>query len=354
MKNMQIKTITPDEYRDFINRNHLAYKMLQAPEYTKLHDRKIYAALDDNNQITHAVIIESRPAMKMFRFAYSAAGYLSADSAKDKEYLDALCDRLKKDKFILWQMESSRDLEEYDKKGNLVEGGFNNRDYLAFMQDNGFTWSDLGKGYNMGHQPTWQSLIDLSDKKDFDQIRADFAASKRRQFKTAIKNNLTYQVYKPGEMSEELWKTFEALLEKSADYQGFDDGWILSARELLTAYGDDHARIGIVWTPDHQAAYAAAWIMTNAQMMYLYGGMDRDLSKHFPMVLAQTTMIETAFNMGLKEYNFGGISGYFNEGEDGYGVYKMKETLGAVVHRTIGPLTKPLNSMGRIFQKRMV
>lgn len=354
MMDMQIKKITPKEYRDFIDMNALDYKMLQAPEYAALRKGTIYAGLNQDGRISHAVIVESRPAMKMWNFAYSAAGYLSANEQEDKAFLDALAQALKKDKYILWQMESSKELREYDRKGNPVEGGRDNRDYLAFMEADGFTWTDLGQGYNPAHQMTWQSRIDLTDKKDFDQIWAGFTGNRRRDVKYARKNNLTFEVYKPGEMNEELWQAFGSLMEKSADYQGYDDGTLDSHKNFLNAYGDDHARIGIVWTQDHEPAYAGAWILSNGQMMYLYSGMDRAFSKLCPTALAQATMIEKALDEGFKEYNFGAISGYFNAGEEGFGVFKMKENFGAVVYRTIGPLTKPLNSMGRIFQKRMV
>lgn len=351
---MKIQEIDVNTYQNFLDLNHLGYKMLQSPAFAKLHGRIILAGVSGENKISHVIIIEPKQAMKLWKYAYSAGGYISKDESKDVDFVNSICDYLRKNKYIVWQMESSKDLMEYDKKGKPVHGGYHNANYLIQMKRLGFEWTDLGQGYNPNHQMTWQSVIDLTDKPTFDDVFKTFTGNKRRDVKNAVKKGLTMEIYKPSEMTEDLWNVVETLMHQSAEYQGYHEPTMTDNQQFINAFGDEFACVGIVYTADHEPAYAGVWVWTSTQMMYLYSGMDRKFMKYSPVALAQATMIDKAIKLGMKEYNFGGISGYFNEGEEGYGVYKMKECMGGVVHRTIGPLTISLNTTGDIFKKRMV
>ena len=53
-------------------------------------------------------------------------------------------------------------------------------------------------------------------------------------------------------------------------------------------------------------------------------------------------MMRKAKELGCTRYNFYGISGYFKEGEEGYGVFDFKRGFNAVVEEYIGNFILPV------------
>ena len=56
-------------------------------------------------------------------------------------------------------------------------------------------------------------------------------------------------------------------------------------------------------------------------------------------------MIQTAIEEKYDFYNFYGISGYFNKGEDGYGVFDFKRGFNATVVELIGNYILPVKPL---------
>ena len=68
-------------------------------------------------------------------------------------------------------------------------------------------------------------------------------------------------------------------------------------------------------------------------------------------------MIQQAIKKGYTYYNFYGISGYFNEGEQGYGVFDYKRGYNAIVTEYIGnfvlPIQKPIFNIYKKLKKEL-
>ncbi|UNT92751.1 hypothetical protein [Allobaculum sp. Allo2] len=65
---------------------------------------------------------------------------LSDDRAHDADFLEEASEYLKKEGFILWRIESSVEVKEYDREGAVVEGGFDNtKEHLALAEKTDFT-----------------------------------------------------------------------------------------------------------------------------------------------------------------------------------------------------------------------
>lgn len=366
---MNIKRITIEEYQEFINKENVGYLHLQSPAFAKMRNRFVIAGFQED-KITHAVIIESRPALHFFRYAYSAGDYITKRRDLDKEFLREATKFLKKDGFILWQMESTVEDFEYDGYGNKVLDSFDNTNYKAMLEDLGFVYQDLGKGNNVSHQCTWQSVIELREResktgypsqptdsareKSFEEVRQGIKSTKKRGINKAIKEGFHAVIRKPSEMSEQDWKDFGRMIENAEEYHHFDVGGLEKQKDLALAFGDDFACIITIYDKEEHPVFSGLWLMTNTQILYYMGGMDRELSHAGAPALAQQTMLGFGIERGLFRYNFGGISGYFEQGEDGFGVYRYKRELGATVIRTFGPFNKPLNGLGKLFLSRLI
>lgn len=325
---------------------------MQSPAYYVTHNLTILAGYA-NGKITHGVFVEKKPAMKIYQYAYTAKGYLSLDKSMDIEFLKGVADKLKKDKCILWQIELPEELKEYDINGSEVEGGFDNSQCIRDMEDAGFHWMDLGQGSNTNHQMTWQSVIDINGD-SYETIEANMKKAGRRHIRKCIKAGYECILYKPSEMTEALWNETEHLLQLSADYQHFDVGSASKRKAMAKAFGDDGCRIAVVYDENRKAIYTGVFYSTPYEVIYLASGMDRESTKLAPAYLAQSEMIKYTINIGASRYNFGGISGYFEKGQEGYGVFEFKRNLGAKVIRSMGPFNKVLSMPGKLFESRVL
>lgn len=368
---MRIEQITIEQYEKFIEDSQLGFVFLQIPSYAKLYDRFILAGINDENRITHAVIVEPKPAMKMWKFAYTAGGFLSDDRAHDADFLQEASEYLKKEGFILWRIESSVEVKEYDREGAVVEGGFDNtKEHLALAEKNGFHWHESPLGTDTSHQITWQSVVELKDginqhhkgyqgkltpeipNRDIADIDKLMSGSSRKYTHKAEREGFTLTIKNPSEMEEQDWADIEGMLDKSGEYKNFDTGSSEKRRDLASV-SDGYCKLVKVHNADGQLVYGGYWYVTNMEMLCYFGGIDRSAVRYNLSGFIHHEMYKHALELGLERYNYGGISGYFEKGQDGYGSFFFKRELGATVVRTFGIFDKPLNAMGKIFEQRL-
>lgn len=367
---MKIEKISPDQYEEFIKKNDLGYLFLQMPSYASLYNRFILAGLDDSNSISHAIIIEPRSAMRFWKYAYSASGYLSADRTKDHVFLRSVSQWLKQNGFILWRIESSIEIKEYDKTGAEVDDGFNNHSHLETMQEEGFIWHEIPRGIHTEYQNTWESVVELKpnvihDRQgyigklqknktnyDFEYLLTTMGGSSRKYMRKAERDGFSLIVKKPSEMSEQDWKIVEEMIEKSGDFQGFDasDG---GKRRELAETSENNCYLVMLLNKEGNVVYGGYWYYTNMEMLCYLGGMNRGAAKYNLASFIHTNMYKRALEMGLEQYNYGGISGYFDKTGEGYGCYQFKRELGAKVIRSFGVFDQPLSATGRLFEKKI-
>lgn len=371
---MNIKVITKDQYEQFIKDNEIGHNYLQSPNTSVLSNREILAGYNSEGKITHVVMVEPRPAMKFFKYGYSSAEYLSIDHKKDQDFMNDVGEWLRKNrKYILWQMESSTEDKQYDVDGNVVMGGFDNySSYLQKMNSVNFHYFDLGRGTNIKHQCTWQSVVDLKpdlEKLDhgqepgvhsdvpcesYDVIASRMIANRRKYIRKAKRQGVIVEELKPSEMTVEHWHELDRMIELAGEHHHFSDDGQNRRMKFANAFGDQ-ARIITIYSPeDHGVMFCGLWFFTNSSMICYMSGFDRKYSKFNAPLVAHSYMYERAIEMGLSRYSYGGVSGYFKEDEEGFGVFAFKRGMGARVIRTFGPFNKPLNYMGKIFEKRMV
>lgn len=65
--------------------------------------------------------------------------------------------------------------------------------------------------------------------------------------------------------------------------------------------------------------YGGYWYVTNMEMLCYFGGIDRSAVRYNLSGFIHHEMYKHALELGLERYNYGGISGYFEKGQDGYG-----------------------------------
>ena len=83
------------------------------------------------------------------------------------------------------------------------------------------------------------------------------------------------------------------------------------------------------------------FMMFGDEIIYLFSGNVDKYNNFYSQYLIQWIMIKYAIENKYKKYNFYGISGKFNPGEDG--VYEFKKGFGGHVEEYIGDFYLPIN-----------
>lgn len=96
------------------------------------------------------------------------------------------------------------------------------------------------------------------------------------------------------------------------------------------------------------------FLFTPFEAYYLSGGSDRTLSGFNGAYLMQRRALEECFSRKILRYNLWGISGYFEPGQPGYGVFHFKEGLGAVPLEYCGAFSCPLRFPGSFFLRSLM
>ena len=86
----------------------------------------------------------------------------------------------------------------------------------------------------------------------------------------------------------------------------------------------------------------ATFIHVGKEMVYLYSGAYQEFMHLHASYAIQWHMIRYALSLGLTRYNFYGISGYFEKGKEGYGIYEFKRGFTGHVEQLIGDFEYPM------------
>lgn len=259
---MNIKTLTLEEYRQFLDQAGMAYNFMQSPEFVasmQAHDDVVIYGGEENGRLLYAVAIIFRPAMKLFKYAASVREWVAAspallhDEAKITEFVQALGKELKKKKAIVWMVESNVEYQQHDRNGDVLEDGFCNEGYRDLLERAGFEKGHLWRGYDEGRQSRWVSWIDLQKKLpqmsqgypvaldngleeySWKELLMEMSGNTRRSFQ---KTDLPYiqVIRKDGTQDFDL-SEFEELLESSAEKHHFGAGSEGHRADLLKAFG---------------------------------------------------------------------------------------------------------------------
>ncbi|MCF0105305.1 MAG: peptidoglycan bridge formation glycyltransferase FemA/FemB family protein, partial [Holdemanella sp.] len=89
----------------------------------------------------------------------------------------------------------------------------------------------------------------------------------------------------------------------------------------------------------------ALFVEYGNRTVYLVGASDYDYRQFKGPYAIQWNMIQRAIDKGYAYYDFYGISGYFEKGKEGYGVFDYKRGYNAKVYEYIGNFVLPINKL---------
>ena len=170
--------------------------------------------------------------------------------------------------------------------------------------------------YGENHVETLLSYLDLDEYEQ--KIKKEYNTTLK-----SIEKTKTFLEKNPGnEKKEKRLKTDETYLDSL-------EKKISHIQELKDTYGKE------------VPLACCLFIKYGHEIVYLVGSSNYEQRDFRGPYAIHWHMIQEAIQEGYDFYNFYGISGYFEPGQEGYGVFDFKRGYNAVVHEYIGNFILP-------------
>lgn len=401
---MQINTINIQQYSEYLDTVDTAV-FQQSPFHAKKFEHDGWSVefiqASHENEVYATCMLAYLPLMKVFKYCYVARGFLADYKDKDKlvKFTSSLKQYLKKKNVVYLETDPEIDLVQRDKDGNVVENGFNNYDVVENLKSAGFLQLPLKQGYDLSKECRFCSSIDLRGKTS-DEIFNEFSSATRRNTRTAQKYNVHIRTLNVDQLH-----ILDSMEKETSARQDFEAMSLDYFKNLYAFYGEDHVETLLSYldldeyeqkikkeynttlksiektktfleknpgnekkekrlktdemyldslekkishiqelkdTYGKEVPLACClFIKYGHEIVYLVGSSNYEQRDFRGPYAIHWHMIQEAIQEGYDFYNFYGISGYFEPGKEGYGVFDFKRGYNAVVHEYIGNFILP-------------
>ena len=401
---MRINTINILQYSEYLDTVDTAV-FQQSPFHAKKFEHDGWSVefiqASQENEVYATCMLAYLPLMKVFKYCYVARGFLADYKDKDKlvKFTSSLKQYLKKKNVVYLEMDPEIDLVQRDKDGNVVENGFNNYDVVENLKSAGFIQLPLKQGYDLSKECRFCSSIDLRGKTS-DEIFNEFSSATRRNTRTAQKYNVHIRTLNVDQLH-----ILDSMEKETSARQDFEAMSLDYFKNLYAFYGEEHVETLLSYldldeyeqkikkeynttlksiektkafleknpgnekkekrlktdetyldslekkishiqelkdTYGKEVPLACClFIKYGHEIVYLVGSSNYEQRDFRGPYAIHWHMIQEAIQEGYDFYNFYGISGYFEPGKEGYGVFDFKRGYNAVVHEYIGNFILP-------------
>lgn len=401
---MLINTINIQQYSEYLDTVDTAV-FQQSPFHAKKFEHDGWSVefiqASDEDEVYATCMLAYLPLMKVFKYCYVARGFLADYKDKDKlvKFTASLKQYLKKKNVVYLETDPEIDLVQRDKDGNVVENGFNNYDVVENLKSAGFLQLPLKQGYDLSKECRFCSSIDLRGKTS-DEIFNEFSSATRRNTRTAQKYNVHIRTLNVDQLH-----ILDSMEKETSARQDFEAMSLDYFKNLYAFYGEDHVETLLSYldldeyeqkikkeynttltsiektkafleknpgnekkekrlktdetyldslekkishiqelkdTYGKEVPLACClFIKYGHEIVYLVGSSNYEQRDFRGPYAIHWHMIQEAIQEGYDFYNFYGISGYFEPGQEGYGVFDFKRGYNAIVHEYIGNFILP-------------
>jgi peptidoglycan pentaglycine glycine transferase (the first glycine) len=363
-----IHNLDPELFREW-NETHPFGEILQSEEWGQFKSKGEWTyellGLTDNQVLVGACMLLKRklPLIHKYMF-YASRGFLCDYTNVDvvKEFTALLAEHIKKQQGIMLKIDPCVEYREYDSEGVLIEGGFNNQNILDQLLKIGYKHKGISLNFD-GIQPRFVYQLALDGQ--LEEILNRFHPKTRYNIKLASKKGIEIV-----EGSREDLIEFQRIMKITGERDGFITRKLSYFQEMydtfypkdklklyLAKYNvsealklamqsieqeqkakkPDIARIDklnneILELSELVKQYPNGIIVSGTLMLingktavYLYGASDNLYRNVMPNYLIQWKMIQDAYQLGCKVYDFRGISGDLSEDNPLYGLFRFKK-----------------------------
>ena len=215
--------------------------------------------------------------------------------------------------------------------------GVDDDEFRKFVTDLGFKLMGNTMSFETA-QPRFVFRLDVKDKTE-EEVIASFHSKTRYNIRLSVRKGVTVEIKGP-EAAEE----FHKIMIETGDR---DDFGIRSAdyfKRMVTAMGED-ARIYMAYFEGKAIAGSLA-IRCGNKVWYLYGASSNENRNVMPNYLVQWSMIQWAIESGCEIYDFRGVSGFLDESNPLYGIYRFKKGFNGDLVEFMGEMDLILKPFG--------
>lgn len=365
---MEFVELTIDEFEE-ARKKIQGNSFYQTYNWTKVKEMNgwdcfIVGVKKDNEVVACSIILGKK--MHINKYIYYAPRGILVDY-KNEELLEFFVSHLKeflKEKNgCKFKMDPLVEYRKHDRNGDIIDNSFNNQEIVDSLKDLEFKHHGFTKGYANDIQFRWSYCLDID--KSMDELIEDMDQRCRRCLRKAEKYPLIIE-----DISDENIKDFKDIMmstairqkhvDRSLEYYSTLDKKLKDKSRLVVAYLDREKFLE-EFTEDKLyelvlrdgrkkiPVSAGVFIFDQERGNYVYGGTYKEYMSLMAPYKVQFEMIKYTKELGLKKYDFGGISGDFNPKSSNYGVFEFKRGFGGYVVEYIGEfdliLNKPINML---------
>lgn len=383
---MEFRELTIKEFEKYLNKCNLK-SFLQSPKLDGQDDNSYYVGVLKDGKVIAATRMISKKNRFGYNNFYAPKGLLLDYNDIDllKFFVLNLKKYIKHHHGYVLHIDPNVFYKSRDIDGNITDE-YDNTNIVNNLKKLGFKHNGFTVGYDNTNQVRWQHVIDLEGK-TFEEIKKSIKANHLNKIKKAEKYGITVK-----EIEYDDLPIFKSITESTSKQIGFKDKSIEYYRKIyknfknevkfLLAYlnVDEYKKKItdelISYNKKYEKFYnkennsakeikknidtlnnrlieidkyesglipisASMFMMFGDEIIYLFSGNVDKYNNFYSQYLIQWIMIKYAIENKYKKYNFYGISGKFNPGEDG--VYEFKKGFGGHVEEYIGDFYLPIN-----------
>lgn len=294
-----------DEFLQTNKKSHF----LQSPEWAKVKEdwKHEMIVIEEGGEIkgTMSILLRKVPVFNRY-IMYAPRGFVCNEH--DKETLKKLTEKAKEiaKKYKAFIFRLDPDISNTDEEFKVI------------AEELGYKTKEKIKNIDQVIQPKFVFRLDISNKTE-DELLASFNQKTRYNIRLAIKKGVTTRIGTIEDM-----KTFYDIMKETGSRDNFFIRPIEYFEKIYNTLGEKHVRLIIA---EHEGNPIAAVmpILYGNKVWYLYGGSSNKYRNLMPNYLLQFEMMKWGLENKCDIYDFRGVSGFKNENDPQYGVYRFKK-----------------------------
>lgn len=297
------------ELREFLN-SHPKTNFMQSPEWAKIKTawkNEMIVVKDKDGKVkgTMSILLRKVPVINRY-IMYAPRGFVC--DIHDKETLRELTEKSKKiaKQYKAFIFRLDPDVLQSDEE------------FKNIIKDLGYKTKNNIKNINQVIQPKYVFRLDLKGKTE-EELLQSFESKTRYNIRLATRKGVTIREGKREDLP-----IFYNIMKTTGSRDNFFIRPLEYFEKIYDEMGETHVKLFIA-EYEGEAIAAVLPILYGNKVWYLYGGSSNAHRNLMPNYLLQWEMIKWALENKCDWYDFRGVSGFKNENDPQYGVYKFKK-----------------------------
>lgn len=350
---MKFIEVTEDEFDNY-EKVYRKGNFYQTVEWALVKKRNNWCAnyfiIKDGDKLVGITLLLSKKLIFNNYLYYAPRGFVT--DYNNKEYVEffsnSLKEYVKNKRGCLLKIDPLVSYHHLDNDGKKIDE-YQNDEIISLLESLGYKHHGFTKGYTNEFQFRWSYVLDIKNK-TIDELVSQMHTRTKRSIKKFQKyplvskfNNVedfydimehTCKRQKQNNRSIEYFKSLSDTLGNNLEIIVI----YMDKKKYLDDYNDKDSMYESIIRDnrDYIPLATGLFIMHDNVVNYVYGGVYQKYMKSCSQYRVQYDMIKYAIKNNYQIYDFGGITGDFDENSHAYGVYGFKRGFSGYVTEYIG------------------